>query len=108
MLTARAVLQMGHDCGIEDVEAVYSMIMCHYDGFFRIAFIEHDISEFLWMLKEAGFISFYMGVGTWAEGTIVEHANRLGIILEEIDWSTINDPYAEPFNEPEGVCFDLP
>jgi len=83
VLTAKSLLQMGYDCGLDDVEAVYSMVMCHYDAFFRIKFIEHDTSEFLWMLKEAGFIRFYMGKGTWIKGTIQEHAARLGIELEE-------------------------
>ena len=87
---------MGYDCGLDDVEAAYSMIMCHYDAFFRIAHIEHDTSEFVWMMKEAGFITFYMGKGTWVEGTIQEHAARLGVELEELDLSEPYDGLSEP------------
>lgn len=99
--TPQQVLQMGYDCGLTHVDQVYSMILGHYDCFFRIQFLDHDINEFVRVLVDAGFITFYMGKGTWVDATITEHAVRLGITLTELELPEPTDePFEELFDEP--------
>jgi hypothetical protein len=91
-LTLEETIQIGYGCGLNTLEEAYNNIMNHYDCFFLIADINNQISNYIKLFEDAGYIiTIADDIRRIKDITLIEVAKDLGYELKEIDPADLGD-----------------
>lgn len=88
-ITVEDMLQIGHASGLDNLEAAYSYLLLHSDLFFNLSTLNSDLKDLRKNLVDAGLTEVCPEGVCLINITIQEAADRLGIVLKDIDYADI-------------------